>query len=526
VNTELRQAKIRRIQEGRTIRILDLFAGCGGLSLGFQLAAVKPFGKNRKFSNKIEIVASVEQDADAARTHALNFHSHLSETDPLLQTHATARDITKLEPESFFAELGMPDAHNQVDIIIGGPPCQAFARIGRAKLREIAKHPTAHLEDDRVNLYTRYLYWVEKLQPVALLMENVPEMMSHGGTNYASLICSTLDEMGYDCGYTLLNAVHFGVPQMRSRMFLMAWSKELQKPVSFPDQTHEHELPEGYILAQKAALKLVNQEQCKWFYDAPETHPERKPSISTAEALAGLPKIAWHQQSMEQHPGNRSRSRPKTAWKMNEFHAYTSTEPQSAYDQLMRQGLTRRKPMSETDAHAIRWLPRDYPIFAAMTPGMQYPEAVEIAMQMFENALKAEGQPDKDSEPWLALKKHYVPPYDPKKFPNKWRKMEADAPARTLMAHLGKDSYSHIHPDDEQGRTISVREAARLQSFPDTFRFAGSMNAAFRQIGNAVPPILAWQLAFHMLLASGLHQKTAGTHVQALAAKDITGKAA
>jgi len=93
------------------------------------------------------------------------------------------------------------------------------------------------------------------------------------------------------------------------------------------------------------------------------------------------------------------------------------------------------------------------------------------------------------------LRAEIVPPYDPGKFPNKWRKMEADAPARTLMAHLGKDGYSHIHYDSSQARTISVREAARLQSFPDGFRFSGTMNPAFRQIGNAVPPLMAKAIA-------------------------------
>ena len=93
------------------------------------------------------------------------------------------------------------------------------------------------------------------------------------------------------------------------------------------------------------------------------------------------------------------------------------------------------------------------------------------------------------------LKAAFVPPYLPDKFPNKWRKMEADQPARTLMAHLGKDSYSHIHYDSTQARTISVREAARLQSFPDSIEFCGAMNAAFRQIGNAVPPLLAYSVA-------------------------------
>jgi DNA (cytosine-5)-methyltransferase 1 len=79
--------------------------------------------------------------------------------------------------------------------------------------------------------------------------------------------------------------------------------------------------------------------------------------------------------------------------------------------------------------------------------------------------------------------------------------MWSDQPARTLMAHLGKDGYSHIHYDSSQARTISVREAARLQSFPDGFMFCGTMNPAFRQIGNAVPPIMARALAQQIMSA-------------------------
>ena len=101
----------------------------------------------------------------------------------------------------------------------------------------------------------------------------------------------------------------------------------------------------------------------------------------------------------------------------------------------------------------------------------------------------------KGTKDWENLRSSIVPPYDPGKFPNKWRKMEADEPCRTLLAHLGKDSYSHIHYDSEQSRTISVREAARLQSFPDGFIFCGTMNPAFQQIGNAVPPLLARAIA-------------------------------
>lgn len=149
--------------------------------------------------------------------------------------------------------------------------------------------------------------------------------------------------------------------------------------------------------------------------------------------------------------------------------------------------------------HVIRYLPRDYPLFARLQPGDQYPQAYACAEQMFEEKLKELKErgcaPRKGSTEWTRLRDDIVPPYDPGKFPNKWRKMERDQPARTLMAHLGKDGYSHIHYDSRQARTISVREAARLQSFPDGVIFAGTMNPAFRQIGNAVPPLLAQALA-------------------------------
>ena len=149
--------------------------------------------------------------------------------------------------------------------------------------------------------------------------------------------------------------------------------------------------------------------------------------------------------------------------------------------------------------HVIRYLPRDYDLFARLNPGDQYPEAWKHAHDMLReriDALAARGVKIRPgSDEYQALHRAIVPPYDAGKFPNKWRKMWRDQPARTLMAHLGKDSYSHIHYDSAQARTISVREAARLQSFPDGFVFRGTMNPAFRQIGNAVPPLLAQALA-------------------------------
>jgi DNA (cytosine-5)-methyltransferase 1 len=134
-----------------------------------------------------------------------------------------------------------------------------------------------------------------------------------------------------------------------------------------------------------------------------------------------------------------------------------------------------------------------------MPRGADYPIALEVAELVLKEKLAelaAKGiKVHKNSNHYQELRNATVPPYDPHKFPNKWWKLDPDAPCRTLTAHIGKDTYSHIHFDGRQKRTISVREAARLQSFPDGFRLAGAMNAAFRQIGNAVPPLLALAVA-------------------------------
>jgi DNA (cytosine-5)-methyltransferase 1 len=152
--------------------------------------------------------------------------------------------------------------------------------------------------------------------------------------------------------------------------------------------------------------------------------------------------------------------------------------------------------------HVIRYLPRDWPIFERMRPGDEYPRAHEIAVALFREKLEARRRAGayiaEGTEAWRELRRAVVPPYRVDGFPNKWWKLDPERPSRTLMAHLGKDSYSHIHFDSFQSRTISVREAARLQSFPDGFVFIGPMNPAFRQIGNAVPPLLAYQVALSL----------------------------
>jgi DNA (cytosine-5)-methyltransferase 1 len=133
-------------------------------------------------------------------------------------------------------------------------------------------------------------------------------------------------------------------------------------------------------------------------------------------------------------------------------------------------------------------------VFAEMRQGAEYPEAHATAVRIAQREACRQGIRE-GTKAYEKLAVSIVPPYDVSKFPNRWWKLRPDWPVRTLMAHIGKDTYSHIHWDARQARTISVREAARLQSFPDGFSFQGAMNAAFRQIGNAVPPLMAAHIA-------------------------------
>ena len=483
MSNQIFNTKIKRLKEGNKPRVLDLFAGCGGISLGFN-------------KEGFEIVAALEIDEYAVLSHAENFHNN--NANSTIKSHAKPIDITQIEPETLFKQLGIEDESNAViDIIVGGPPCQAFARVGRAKLREVAEHPDAFLQDPRSNLYLRYLHYVEKLMPIAILMENVPDVLNFGGHNISDEMCEVLTKLGYTCGYTLLNSVFYGIPQMRERMFLIAYKKELGVSVKFPEPSHYFELPRGYHGSRKVALKTI-QENLFYknkFYMKPPKPDQNKtmPAVSAEQAIGDLPPITLHLEGRLKRGARR----------FTELTRYTNGKVLTEYQKTMRNWPGFESNDGVYD-HVIRYLPRDYPIFNRMEPGNQYPEAYKHAFDLLsEKIVNIESKTGKkieiNSPEYEKLKKGIVPPYDPNKFPNKWRKMERDMPARTLMAHLGKDGYSHIHYDSNQQRTISVREAARLQSFPDGFKFSGTMNPAFRQIGNAVPPLLASVLAREMM---------------------------
>ena len=174
--------KLERALERGHFRTVDLFAGCGGLSLGFDRAGFKS-------------VCAIELKDEARMSHQLNFGNDT--TSP----YASFSDIRETTPaqavEHLCGEDLFADTEDVVDVVIGGPPCQAFSRLGRAALWRLAKKDYAHAEDERATYYEDFLRYVEQLKPIAFVMENVREIGKFAGRNIAEEVAVTAEELGY-----------------------------------------------------------------------------------------------------------------------------------------------------------------------------------------------------------------------------------------------------------------------------------------------------------------------------------------
>lgn len=454
-------------------RTADLFAGCGGMSLGFHRAGFRS-------------VLAVEDNGDARRSHELNFAKHAPSGD-----YAAHGDITALRSFDAVRHLARTnkEATDVIDVIIGGPPCQAFSRLGRAALWDIAGKKHAHADDPRATLYEHFLSYVEDLKPLAFVLENVPEIGSFSGKNVAEEIAAASEDLGYKTRYTLLNAAWYGVPQFRDRVFIIGVRRELGFVPSFPPRTHAVDVPSGYATSRAGQAGRPSKKYLldphPRFIDHCTNVRRRLPAVTVRQAFRDLAEIQEHLR------------KPKILRNVEAVVSYRGRP--CGYSKQMRSwpGYASNGGAS---AHVIRLTPRDYPIFQRMKADDNYPAAFLIAENLFARELaSAEAELGRKlrrgSLGWQWLRESMVPPYPADKFPDKYHKLNADSLSGTVPAHLGKDCYSHIHPDSRQARAISIREAARLQSFPDGFAFHGGIGAQFTQIGNAVPPLLALAVA-------------------------------
>src|SRR5713101_1779963 len=259
----IRQKKLERLRSGGRPRVLEICSGCGGLSLGLRTAG-------------FELAAHIEIDPEAAETYAINFGRGRDVDDPW----ALPRDMEKCSAEKLVADLGFEtSAEDSFDVVAAGLPCQAFARIGRSKLRSVSGgEEDAFQKDPRASLYRRFLRYVDDTQPLVIVIENVPDILNFGGHNVPEEICETLEAAGYSTGYTLLNAAYYGVPQIRERLFIVGLARQLGETPKFPRPTHFIELPRGYEGSRRVALKHVDR-------DSGRFHEIQAPSSSLKAAI-------------------------------------------------------------------------------------------------------------------------------------------------------------------------------------------------------------------------------------------------
>jgi DNA (cytosine-5)-methyltransferase 1 len=483
--------------------VVDLFSGAGGMSLGFHAAGCR-------------ILAGIDADDVANTTFQENF-KRLQPGDVPFIPRPGEGDLLEFD-------LGDIPGGSDVDILIGGPPCQGFSRIGRAKLDslQVQGYRAEGFEaDPRNELYKVFLAAVRLWKPRALVMENVPGMRSVRGENVADEVGADLAESGYRVGYAILNSVWYGAPQFRERLFFVGIRGDLGVGPVMPPATHRAvAIPPGYssTFVPRGPSELMGYLPILMHFELTVSHDGAQlPATSVYEAINDLPRLDDHLRDGHLPRGDFRRL-------MNYGQA-----PHSPYSHLMRAWPGLDRPVSVVD-HVIRRTRRDYETFGQMEPGDRYPQAIAIATtrvrQKFAKLLdeaksvaefeflhrlsrefddvRGRGVPFKKWSPDLmAFAKEIFPPYTDDKFMDKWRKLNGGEPSWTVTAHLGRDSYSHIHYDGTQKRAISVREAARLQSFPDAFSFSGNMGDCYRQIGNAVPPLLAWAVADTLLRQLG-----------------------
>jgi DNA (cytosine-5)-methyltransferase 1 len=391
----------------RHFTFIDLFAAPGGLSLGFDMAG-------------FECLAAVDIDEKGMLTFQQNF----PEAAPVVA------DIRKLDSSELLKRAGI--SRDDVDVVIGGPPCQGFSTVGRVKIASLVRagvwnlrnaHPR-FIDDPRNILYKEFVRIVRDLQPKAFVMENVPGMMSYRNGEIVDQIREDFAAIGYRTDARVLNAVQFGVPQVRKRIFFIGTRMDGAK-ITWPKPTHLE--PEGGMPSLEE------------FVGGPLKRP-----VTVWEAIGDLP------DPVEGRPG------------LADFELDYNKSPLSEYQKWARDGS------SKVHNHVTRYhSERDIKVFSMMKEGMWWRDLPAEVRELYG--------------------------YRDDIFHDKMKRLRSDRPSWTVVAHLYKDGYMYIHP--KQPRSITVREAARLQSFPDMFIFRGSRTDQFKQVGNAVPPLLAKAVA-------------------------------
>jgi DNA (cytosine-5)-methyltransferase 1 len=400
----------------KKLNYIDLFAGAGGLSEGFIRAGFSP-------------VAHVEVDSSACKTietrliyHKLQKEDNLApyynylkgdiERTTFVKQYGSdkiSRSILNIaigdNNKQIFKVIDKHLSSNKVDLIIGGPPCQAYSLVGRARDKNGMK------DDPRNHLYKEYAKFLKRYNPKAFVFENVIGLITADKGSYFRNMQSYFKRIGYELDYTIQKAEDFGVLQKRRRIILIGWQK-------------------GLVFKYPKFTKI-------------------KDVYKIQDILSDLRKLRPGDQN------NITKYNSETTKYLNRFEIRNGIN-------FVTQHIARPHNKRDLEIYKIainKWLKKG--------ERLKYPD----------------------------LPSHLKTHKNESSFVDRFKVVDSNGYSHTMVAHIAKDGHHYIYPDKKQVRSISVREAARIQSFPDDYYFEGGRTAAFRQIGNAVPPLMAKEIA-------------------------------
>lgn len=396
---------------------IDLFTGCGGLSEGFYQQGLRGIAHVEWEMPMINTLRNrLVQKWGYSKSEAEQsvVHFDIQKTDELLNGNWSQSTVEKYAKtnSSIVLQKGLDGivGNNKVDLIIGGPPCQAYSIAGRAQ------DPNSMKEDYRNYLFESFVKVVDHYKPRVFVFENVPGMLSAkpGDISVIERICKAFDEIGYeirspkDMKKSIYSAADFGVPQERKRVIIFG----VNKNSNFSTEDFYNALDNLKSKSEKKTVWDAIGDMPKF---KPLATPYKKGNHNVSHKLIGRDVIPLHEARYHN---------------MRDINIFKKWISESMNNISTKDKLTFYKSVSGKNSNH-----------------------------------------------------------------NKYRNLEWDKPSPTIVSHLYKDGLMFIHPDVEQARSITIREAALLQTFPMDFEFIGSNAYCFKMIGNAVPVLFAKNIA-------------------------------
>jgi DNA (cytosine-5)-methyltransferase 1 len=464
-------------------RVLELFCGAGGFSLGFKLYTEKNY-------RPYEIVGALDCDASAINTVRSSLIRAGYKPDKA-EKITICGDIREAS-----VKQQLYDACAEADIIIGGPPCQSFSTIGTRSGSPEKQEKS--VTDYRNDLFEHYIEVVNHYKPLYFVFENVLGILSKKdkkGVRYIEKITSRLKKAGYCLrssnpavtkDFLVLNAADYGVPQLRERVIIIG--NRLNRANPFPKPTHcPPELVENTGLLPYVTL-----------HDAIGDLPPVIPKITTtsADKMKKGDKVC---EIRKQKIARRNLTRNSGA------------DPADYHESALEKSLFARNQAGKEFLRFVRRRSENAVLTGHIARSHQQSDIILFRFMEAGTSSKTLFADDTVRNQRLRS----LIKYKMDSFEDKYKKLSWDKPCSTIFAHLTKDGNRFIHPDSRQGRTLTVREAARIQSFPDEYIFEASGNRRFTYVGNAVPPLLSMAIAGSLFHA--LNEQEIGTNL------DITG---